>query len=193
MLEEQLQVAATGIEIGRQFNLQEHLKSEKCLVVGDLIIRNVGTGQNNMRVECFPGIRTEELQRVFENRDFGTADTVVIHVGANDLKRSVNLEYVIGEVYSLVNKAKGKFPQSRIVLSGVLWRTDVEWQSIGALNDRYDWIAKTLGVTFVDPNCWLEEWAFAWDGLHIKRRGARRISQRYCRVGGLDGSGKKMN
>ena len=99
----------------------------------------------------------------------------------------------MGEVYSLVNTDKGKFPQSKIVLSGVLRRTDVAWRRIGALNDRYDWIAKTLGVTFVDPNSWLEVWDFAKDGLHINQRGARRLSQFYSRIGGLGGRGKKMD
>jgi hypothetical protein len=69
----------------------------------------------------------------------------------------------MGEVYSLVDKAKVKFPQSRIVLSGVLRRTVVSWRRIGALKDGYSWIAKTLGVTFVDPNSWLEDWDFTRD------------------------------
>jgi len=144
-----------------------------------------------MMVECFPGIRTEKLHRVLDNRDLGTPDTVIIHVGANDLKRSINLDYVMSQVYSLVNTAKGKFPQSKIVLSGALRRTNVAWRRIRTLNDRYDWIAKTLGVTFVDPNSWLEDWDFATGGLHINRRGARRLSQLYSRVGGLGGRRKK--
>ena len=78
-----------------------------------------------MKAECFPGIRTEQLHRVLDNRDIGTPDTVVIHVGTNDLKRWVNLDYVTGEVYSLVNETKLKFPQSKIVLSGVQRRTGV--------------------------------------------------------------------
>jgi hypothetical protein len=61
------------------------------------------------------------------------------------------------------------------------------------VNDRYDWIAKTLGVTFVYPNSWLEDWDFTRDGLHINRRGARRLSQVYSRVTGLCGRGKKMD
>jgi len=156
-LEEQLRMAVPGNEIGRQVTVQEHHEGEQCLVVGDSIIRNVGTGQNNMMIECFPEIRTEQLHRVLDKRDLGTPDKVVIQVGTNDLKRSVNLDYVMGEVYSLVNMAKVKFPQSKIVLSGVLWRTDVAWRRIGALNDKYDWIAKTLGVTSVDPNSWPED------------------------------------
>ena len=80
-----------------------------------------------MRVDYFPGIRTEQLHRVLDNRDLGTPDTVVIHIGTNDIKRSVNVDYVMGEVYLLGNTAKVKFSKSRIVLSGVLRRTDVAW------------------------------------------------------------------
>ena len=191
-LEEQLRVAPTANEIGRQVTVQEHREGEQCLVVGDSIIRNVGTGQNTMMVGCFPGIRTEQLHRVLENVDLWTPDIVVIHVGRNDLKRSVNLDCVMGEVYWLVNAAKVKFPQYKIVLSGVLRRTDLAWRTIGALNDRYHWIAKTLGV-FVGPNSWLEDWDFARDGLRINRRRTRRLSQLYSRVGGLGGRGKKMD
>ena len=73
-----------------------------------------------MRVECFPGIRADQLRRVIENRDLGNSDAVVIHVGTNDVRRSRNLDYIMGEVYDLVNTAKAKFPGSKLVLSGVL-------------------------------------------------------------------------
>jgi hypothetical protein len=36
----------------------------------------------------------------------GLSDTVVIHVGINDLRRTGNLDYVMGDVYDLVNTAK---------------------------------------------------------------------------------------
>jgi hypothetical protein len=50
-----------------------------------------------MRVECFPGIRTDQLRRVIENLDLGCSGAVVIHVGTNDVRRSRNLDYVKGE------------------------------------------------------------------------------------------------
>jgi len=188
-LEEQLRAEATGNEIGRQVTVQENHEDEHCLVVGDSTKRNMGTGQNNLMVQCFPGIRTDQIHRVLDNRDLGIPDLVVIHVGRNDLKRTINLDYVMGVVYSLVNTAKVRFPQSKIVLSGVLRRTDVSWRRIGALNDRYGWIVKTLGVTFVDPNSCLKDWNFARDVLHINRRGGRQLC---CRLGGLGGRGKNM-
>jgi hypothetical protein len=143
-----------------------------------------------VRVQCFPGIGTEQLQRVMENRDLGRPHTVVIHVGMNDLRRSANLDYVMGDVYALVNKAKTQFPRSKLVLSSVLRRRDMSWRRIGALNSRYNWVAKTLDVTFVDPNSWVENWDFSRDGLHKNRNGARRLRQLYSRVCGFGGGGQ---
>jgi hypothetical protein len=96
----------------------------------------------------------------------------------------------MGDMYALVYKAETKFSKSRLVLSGVLRRRDVSWRRIGAPNGRYDWIVKTLGVTFVDPNSWIENWDFSKDGLHINRSGARRLSQLYSRVCGFGGGGQ---
>jgi hypothetical protein len=93
----------------------------------------------------------------------------------------------MGDVYALVNKAKTKFPQSRLVLSDVLRRRDVSWRWIGALIGRYDWITNTLGTTFVDANSWIENWDFSRDGLHINRSVARKLSQLYSRVCGFGG------
>ena len=68
-------------------------------------------------------------------------------------------------------------------------RRDVSWRRIGALNNRLDWIANALGLTFFDPNCWLEDWDFARDRLHLNGRGKRRLEQLYARVSGLDAGG----
>ena len=95
-LEEQLQLAAAGREVGRRDMVPGHLKGGECLVLGDSIIRNVGTECPDIKVECFPGIRTQQLQRVIERRELGCPDSVVIHVGTNDLRRTGNLDYVNG-------------------------------------------------------------------------------------------------
>ena len=60
---------------------------------------------------------------------------------------------------------------------------------LGALNDKFDWVANALGLTFVDPNSWIEDGDFARDLLHLNGRGKRRLGQLYARVSGLDNSG----
>jgi hypothetical protein len=166
-LGEQLHLAAAGREVGRCDTVPGHPKGGECLVLGDCFIQNVGTEYPDMKVKCFPGIRTEQLQRVIERRELGSPDSVVIHVGTNDLRRIGNLDYVMGEVYGLVKTAKTKFSTSRVVLSGVLRREDVSWRQVGADNDRLELVANTLGMTFVDPNSCVDDWDFRRDGLHL--------------------------
>jgi len=78
-------------------------------VLGDSIVRNVKAEKPNMRVECFPGIRTDQLRRVMENKNLGYSDTVVIHVGTNDVRKSRKLDYIVGDVYDLVNTQRQNF------------------------------------------------------------------------------------
>jgi hypothetical protein len=88
-LEEQLLLTENGKDVGQRDTVTVKPRREKCLVLGDSIIRNVGAEKSNMRVECFPGIRTDQLRRVMENRDLGCSAAVVIHVGQT---ASENLE-----------------------------------------------------------------------------------------------------
>jgi hypothetical protein len=76
----------------------------------------------------------EQLHRVTENRDLWNPDTIIIHVGTNDLRQTGNLDYVAGDVYSFVNTAKTEISTSRVVLNGMLRRRDMSWRCIGAVN-----------------------------------------------------------
>jgi hypothetical protein len=101
----------------------------------------------------------------------------------------------MGEVYALAATVKKKLPKCRLVLSGVLRRRDASYRRIGALNDRLEWGAKALELTFVDPNSWIEDGDFARVGLHLNVRGKTRLGQLYARVSGLDvgeSTGSKM-
>ena len=158
-------------------------------MVGDSIVRSVGAEHADMVVECFPGIKTEQLHRVIEKRDLGSSETVVIDVGTNDLRTTGNLDSVTGEVYALVATAKRKLPNCRIGLSGVLRRRDVTMRRIGALYDGFDWVANALGLNLVDPNSWIEDGDFVRDELQLNARGYRRLGQLYARVSVLDVGG----
>jgi hypothetical protein len=155
------------------------------MVVGDSLVRNVGADHGDMKVECFPGIKTEQLHRVMERRELAGAETLIIHVGTNDLRTTKNLDFIMGEVYELASTAKKKLLNCKHVLSGVLRRRDVSWRRIGGLNDRLAWVADTMGLTFVDPNSWIEDGDFSGDGVHLNGRGKRHLGNLYARVSGL--------
>jgi hypothetical protein len=83
-------------------------KVAKYMVVGDSVLHSVGAEHEDMMVECFPGTKTEQLHRVIEERELGSPETVIVHLGTNDLRTTRNLEFVLGEVYVLVAMAKRK-------------------------------------------------------------------------------------
>jgi len=63
-------------------------KVANCMVVSDSLLRIVGAEHADILVECFPGIKTEQLPRVIERRNVGSPETVIICVGTDDLSRS---------------------------------------------------------------------------------------------------------
>jgi hypothetical protein len=179
MLQEDLQNALRQTDELKSRNWEEGFsvcktKVAKCVVVGDSFLRNVGAEHADMMVECLPGIKTGQLHRVIVKRDLASPE-IIIHVGANDLITTRNLDFVSGEVYPLVATANRKIPKCRHVLSGVMRRRDMSWRRIGALNDTFDCVANALGLNFVDTNSWIEDWDFAGDGLHLNGKGMRQL------------------
>jgi len=46
-----------------------------------------------------------------------------------------------------------------------------------------------VGLTFVDPNSWIEEGDFGGAGVHLNGRGKRHLGNLYARVSGLEVGG----
>ena len=70
----------------------------------------------------------------------GSPETVIINVGTNDLRTTRNLDLLMGErTVCFGGYGVEEAAELRIVLSGVLRRSDVSWRRIGALNGRLDW------------------------------------------------------
>jgi hypothetical protein len=84
-------------------------------------------------MEYFQGNKTEQLRRVIEERNLGCPETVIIHMGTNDLKTKRNPDFVLEEVYA----AKRKIQTCRLVLIGVLRSKGVSCRLIWALNNRF--------------------------------------------------------
>jgi hypothetical protein len=64
----------SGKDVCKRDTMTAKPGGEKWLVLGDLIVWNVGAERSNMRVECFAGIRSDQLRRVVEHRDIEKRD-----------------------------------------------------------------------------------------------------------------------
>jgi hypothetical protein len=121
------------VEDGKRTTVPGKQKVAKWMV-GNSLLRSFGAEHADMKVRCFLRTNTEQLYRVIERRDLGSPATFIIHVGANYLRKTRNVDFVLGEVYALLATTKKKFPNCTLVLSGVLQRRDVSWRRIGTLN-----------------------------------------------------------
>ena len=61
------------------------------------MLRTFGAEDTDMVMECFQGIKNKELRRMIEKRHIGAPETIIIHMGTNDLKTTRNLDFVVGE------------------------------------------------------------------------------------------------
>ena len=171
-LEEKLRSAMNGEDVVMRGAETDKSCSEKCLVLGDCVIRNVEEKNSDMRVKCFPGIKMEQLRRVIDNRNLGGADAVILHIGKNDVRSYINLDYFMGDVYNVVTTAKTKFPDARLIIVGVLRSRGVSWRRVGAANGRLEWVAGALGATFVYPNRWIRDDDFGRDAFAPQQEGS---------------------
>jgi len=105
---------------GKRDSLHAKQKIAKCVVVGDLMLRNDRAEHADRMVESFQGIKTEQLHTVIEKRNPGGPETVFIHVGTNGLRTTKNLDFVVEDLYALVATAMRKLTNCRLVLCGVL-------------------------------------------------------------------------
>jgi hypothetical protein len=64
----------------------------KCMVVGESVLRSVGLEYVDKMVECFTGIKTEQINSVMEKSDLGGPETVIIPVCTNDLRTTRNIQ-----------------------------------------------------------------------------------------------------
>lgn len=101
-LEEQLQLAAAGEEAGKRDTAPGRHEGKKLHSSGKL--------------SAFRELELNNCKKFIENRDLGNPDNILIHVGANDLRSTRNLDYLVRVVYSLVATAKSKFPHFRLLL-----------------------------------------------------------------------------
>ena len=154
--------------------------SSGVLIYGDSMVRfsaqvNKETGAE---VNFYPGIRTEQLENVISRqRKDENKKVVLILVGTNDIKRRGSMDYIVGEMYDLVRRTKEKYRNAAIVISGVIRRRDVNFKKVYGLNNEIDWVCQALNCTFVDPNSWIEDRDIGRDGLHLNRRGARKLGE----------------
>lgn len=98
-------------------------------------------------------------------------------MGTNDIQRGIFAEEIMGDTLDLVDTIKSQSPTTKIVISGILHRRDINDRRINRINEELDWLCSVRNCLMLHGNSWIGSMDLASDGVHLNRRGADKLGQ----------------
>ena len=162
------------------------------VLLGDSIIKKVRlkVGKNlSVFKKAMPGAKPEAiLNFVNDNSDFQKDPGLfLVHVGSNlmtsNKKGEVLNKWAVGqEIGKLADVIHKKYPNSKVLFSGILYRKNILDRDVADINDFICTLCSERGYVFVDPNAWIEQDCFAPDKLHLNQKGVNKLGGLFQRI-----------
>lgn len=177
---------------GKYENIEKNEKNtNELLILGDSILKHVNVmGKDTQVTKMYmPGLKIEDTAKVWinYNKQKGKIpDVTIIHVGTNNIttfqRHITNKNMIKDEYRKMITEIKMQNANSKIVMSVLLRRSDVNREDINDVNEDLHKIAIEQKIHFVDPNSWLDDFCFARDGLYTNKKGSVRLSALFSRL-----------
>ena len=125
----------------------------KILATGDSVLNGVNekglSKSHNVKVKNYPGATSEDILDKIDDLLKVKPDSLLVHVGTNDLTNNVNL---LNSVKKMVKKVKNSSPSTKIVFSSVILYKDKKdiSKKVGETNQRLKSYCKEENIDFVD-------------------------------------------
>ena len=156
-------------------SLGDSLNGLKCkwLVLGDSLVSNVHRWlPDSTYVAWRSGATIASVTREIMVASINTdIQVVIVHIGGNDLSYMESPDHVIGDLWNLIDVLREKFPNSKLIMDGILWRKGFTYNFMFDLNQGIAWLARCLGIGFADPNLSIFRTHFSYDCIHLNSVG----------------------
>jgi hypothetical protein len=127
---------------------------------GDTIILCDSNGRYLKPSLLCPGAKTKyikcatlEAKEILDNATFNSPKPLIVHVGTNDLEHSNSTETLINNALDIVEDIKNKHPESHIIFSSLLPRTDALDEKVNDLNNKLEKeLSSKKNITLVQHN-----------------------------------------
>ena len=148
-------------------------KSQNVIIIGDSMLNNINSlglsKSKKVYVSNFPGATSEDILAEVEGTLKTHPDTLTVHAGTNDLTKNIS---TLRSVKKLCEKAKRISPDTKIVLSNIIYRKDrrnTDKQCIDT-NARLKNFCNQKNIPLID-NGNIKEEHLGVKKLHLDRRG----------------------
>ena len=159
----------------KQQNRHNHKIGSDIIVIGDSLIKNIQPRKltkKNVHKYTFPGKTADEIENEI-NLDNSKAipSHVIIHAGTNNLPTE-SATVCANKIERLAVKVKNQFPYSKIGLSGLTVRHDIDVsKKIEDANKELGLICAKLNISFID-NSTIDDTCLNKSRLHLNAKGS---------------------
>ena len=154
--------------------------TKSVLVIGDSIIKHLNCQSDGVKFfkKCLKGSSIPHVSEFIKNFSSPDSyDVIYIHCGTNSvninkfgfISNSTDILEYYSQLFSIVSK---KFPSSQVIISGILFRRDLDYTSLCCINDFIHDLCRSFGFFFVNPSSRLTPSVLGRDGLHLNRSGS---------------------
>ena len=153
------------------------------LVIGDSNVRRLElcNTRANISFRSIPGAVTDHVEREFQAPTGTVGPKVVLHVGANDLRRKGS-EQIVSDLVKLAQKTRSRAGVQQVYICSVTPRKDLGsfiYSRAESVNNRLlSLCPKLAGIKFVDLRQHLDRCPFTGlvkDGIHYNKTGAIQV------------------
>ncbi|KAG8251589.1 hypothetical protein J6590_076019 [Homalodisca vitripennis] len=158
------------------------------LVIGDSLLKFSGKrcADNGATVDVNPGAKIFNIKKKIINYVQVKPKCIFFHVGTNDLVNGYNggpgysggwgKRAVLHSMADLLSVTRRSFPDTRVVVGGILPRRDINPYALSSLNDQLSLMCSNFGVEFVvSHHRFVGYHHLARDGRHLNRIGSRNL------------------
>jgi hypothetical protein len=181
-----------SMDLNNRFEILNNNESLETLIVGDSVVRNIGSRINNRKNQkkknityCYPGAKAKFIKDKINEMEINveTCD-VCITVGGNDIRSENNTftptEEIIKSYKEMLETAKQK--SRKVIVLGILPRMkeSLEWHSRAiSINNRIKDSCKNIGINFVDvwDQFYENKPFFDRKGIHFSNTGIAKFSE----------------
>jgi hypothetical protein len=159
-------------------------RSSEIVLIGDSIIKHIDPKKLAKRKAskyAYPGKSAEDIEAELRTiKVNSTPSHVIIHAGTNNIPAD-SAEVCVKKIECLVLKTKSKFPDSKIGVSGITMRQDIEvGQNIKQVNKKLEDLSKNHNVSFID-NSNINNTCLNGGKLHLNPKGSAFLATNFIR------------
>ena len=164
--------------------VKERVPTQGIVIIGDSIIKNVNPvklSKRGVQKYTYPGKTTPEINNKLTKINIQLPPShVIVHTGTNDVPVETT-EKCISNMEELIMSVKQKFPNSKIGISGITPRQDIDLKlKIKEINEKVQALSSKHGVKFIN-NLSIDKTCLNSSKLHLNAKGSAILASHFIK------------